>query len=377
MVIKIVQDELTRTLGSEVQELNLSVTPPMVMMMVGLQGSGKTTSSGKLAHWIKNSKNKKILLASLDVYRPAAQAQLEVLANQINVGSLPIVEGEKPEKITKRALTVAKKEGYDLLILDTAGRLQIDDELMEELVKVKALAKPHETLLVADSLTGQEAVHVADRFHQQIGVTGIILTRLDGDGRGGAALSMKQATGCPIVFAGMGEKIDEFEPFYPDRIAQRILGMGDVASLVEKASQLLETEDNKAMEKRLKRGKFDFNDLLSQLATMKKMGGVGSILGMMPGMGSLKGKLDASQVDDSKFARLEAIVLSMTPKERRNPELIKGSRKRRLALGSGTDVQEINRLLKMQKQMQGVLKKFKGMDKKSMMRSGMGKMFGM
>lgn len=363
MVIKLVQDHLEELLGSDASELNLRAVPPVVVMAVGLQGSGKTTSCGKLALRLKNKENKKVLLASLDTQRPAAQEQLEVLAKQAQVSSLPIVKGENPVAITRRAILAAREEGYDVLILDTAGRLHIDDALMQELAQVRDIAKPTETLLVADSLTGQDAVTIAKEFHEKIGVTGIILTRIDGDGRGGAALSMRHVTGQPIKFMGVGEKLSEFEPFHPERIASRILDMGDVVSLVERAAEAIDADDAAQMEKSLKAGSFDFNDLLKQLNMMKKMGGLGSMMSMLPGIGKLKQQMGDLPVDDKMMERQKAIILSMTAKERANPKLLNGNRKKRIAAGSGTSVQEVNRLLKAQMQMEGMMKKMRGFSK--------------
>lgn len=368
MVIKIVQDELEVMLGSETAELNLNTTPPAVILMVGLQGSGKTTSTGKLALHLKEKQKKKILMASLDVYRPAAQKQLAVLGEQISVDTLPIVEGEKPQAITKRALKAGKLEGYDIVMLDTAGRLHIDEALMDELQNVKKLSAPIETLLVGDSLTGQDAVNMAREFHEKIGVTGIILTRVDGDARGGAALSMKMVTGQPIKYIGVGEKLTEFEIFHPERIAGRILDKGDVVSLVERAAEQVSEDDARALEKKLKKGSFDLDDLAKQLRMMHKMGGMGSLMGMMPGLGKFKNQIDQANIGDHSFKRLEAIISSMTKKERRYPKVINGSRKRRIAAGAGVEVQEINRLLKQHKQMGQMMKKLGKMDKKSMMR---------
>ncbi len=370
MIIKLVHDHLTELLGGATSELNLTTTPPAVLLMVGLQGSGKTTSSGKLALLLKKKQNKKILLASLDIYRPAAQKQLETLAAQVGCGSLPIIEGQNPAQITERALHVARTEGYDILILDTAGRLHVDGALMQELKDVKAQARPIETLLVADAMTGQDAVKIAEAFHSQIGVTGIILTRLDGDGRGGAALSMRQITGQPIKFAGMGEKLDALEPFHPERISGRILDMGDVVSLVERAAEHIQQEDAEAMARRMAQGKFDFNDLLKQLRQMQKMGGLGGLMSMMPGIGKLKAQMAEANVDDKVIKRQEAIILSMTQKERENPGIIAAKRKIRIAAGSGTSVQEVNKLLKGQMQMEDMMKKMKKM-------GGMGAMAGM
>ncbi len=370
MVIKLVQDHLTQLLGSEHSELNLNATPPVVILMAGLQGSGKTTSSGKLALRLKSRYGKKVLLASLDVYRPAAQIQLEVLAKQVQVGSLPIIEGQKPLEITRRALETARMEGYDVLLLDTAGRLHVDDELMQELRAVKDLSIPTETLLVADSLTGQDAVTIARQFHEKIGVTGIILTRLDGDARGGAALSMRSVTGQPVKFAGMGEKLSEFEEFHPARIASRILDMGDVVSLVERAAENIDKEEAEKMAAKLQQGSFDFDDLLSQLRQMKKMGGLGGLMGMLPGIGKIKEKIAEANVDEKMLARQEAIIQAMTPHERKNPKVLNGSRKQRIAKGAGVQVQDINKLFKAWQQMEGMMKQMKKLGKKGMMRAG-------
>lgn len=377
MVIKLVNDHLAELLGSEHQAINLAATPPVVIMMVGLQGSGKTTSTGKLALRLRNKHNKKVLVASLDIYRPAAQQQLEQVARQAGISSLPIVVGEKPLEITSRALKSARLEGYDILLLDTAGRLHIDSELMDELKAVKSLANPLEILLVADSLTGQDAVNIAKTFHEQVGVTGIILTRVDGDGRGGAALSMRKVTGQPIKFIGIGEKLDEFEEFHPARIASRILDMGDIVSLVEKAAENVSTAEMEKMASRMMEGQFDFNDLLDQLRKMHKMGGIGSMMKMLPGMGQLKEKMADAKIDPKILARQEAIILSMTKKERIHPKLINASRRIRIAKGSGTNVQEVNKLLKQQQQMQDMMKKIKKMGMSGLMRGGMGKLFGM
>ncbi len=376
LVIKIVQDNLTQLLGSTSAELNLNAVPPVVIMMVGLQGSGKTTSTAKLALRL-SKQGKKILMASLDIYRPAAREQLAILGKQINIETLEIISDEKPLAITKRALERAKKESFDILFLDTAGRLHIDDELMDELCEVKALSKPIETLLVADSLTGQDAVNIASVFNNKVGITGIILTRIDGDARGGAALSMRYVTSCPIKFMGVGEKLHEFEPFHPERIASRILGMGDVVSLVEKAVQAIEEEDTKELEKKIRKGVFDLNDLVKQIKMLQKLGGAGNFLAMIPGLGKLKEKISSADLDDKKFKRIEAIVSSMTKKERSHPEIIKGSRKRRIALGAGVGVPEVNILLKQHKQMALMVRKLGKMDKKELMsqaaRMGKGK----
>ncbi len=373
MVIKIVQDNLEEMLGSENVEINLNTTPPAVIMMVGLQGSGKTTTSGKLANFLKTKQNKKVLLASLDIYRPAAQDQLAVLGTQISVATLPIIKDEKPEKITKRALEMGRLEGYDIIILDTAGRLHIDADLMEELKAVKKLSNPIETILVADSLTGQDAVNIAKEFNEQVGLTGIILTRIDGDGRGGAALSMRAVTGCPIKFIGVGEKISEFESFHPKRIASRILGMGDVVSLVEKAVETMNSEDAKNLERKMKKGSFDLNDMAKQYSMMRKMGGVTGLAGMIPGISKIKKQIDEAGVDDKLIIRQESIIYSMTKKERRNPDLINASRRKRIAAGAGVQVQDVNRILKQYKQISTVMKKISKMDKKTMLRGGLGK----
>jgi signal recognition particle subunit SRP54 len=371
MVIKLVHDHLTELLGSEYSELNLNAVPPVVILMVGLQGSGKTTTTGKLALRLKNRYGKKVLLASLDVYRPAAQKQLEVLASQVGVGSLPVVEGEMPLAITSRALETGKIEGYDVVLLDTAGRLHVDDTLMQELQEIKKLAIPLETLLVADSLTGQDAVNIATQFNEKIGLTGIVLTRLDGDGRGGAALSMRSITGKPIKFAGVGEKPGDLEEFHPARIAGRILDMGDVVSLVEKAAETMDKVEAEKMAARFQEGAFDFDDLLFQLRNMKKMGGAGALMNMLPGVGKIKEQLANANIDENILSRQEAIILSMTHKERKNPKLLNGGRKQRIAKGSGTTVQEINKLYKGWQQMETMMKQMKKMGKKGMLRNGL------
>jgi signal recognition particle subunit SRP54 len=371
MVIKLVQDHLAELLGAETQELNLAATPPAVIMMVGLQGSGKTTSTGKLAQRLRTKQNKKTLVASLDVNRPAAQEQLETVAKQAEVDSLAIIKGQSPTDITKRALEEARKGGYDVLLLDTAGRLQIDDALMGELEEVKRLASPIETLLVADALTGQDAVNIAQGFHERIGVSGIILTRLDGDSRGGAALSMRHVTGQPIKFAGVGEKLTEFEAFHPQRIASRILDMGDIVSMVEKAAETVDAAAAEDMMARMQAGKFDLNDMLNQMRQLKKMGGFSSLLGMLPGAGKIKEAMKSGAVDENMMAKTEAIILSMTPRERQFPKLLNAKRKLRIAAGSGTDVQDINKLLKQYQQMEKMMKKMKKFGKKGGLPAGM------
>ncbi|CAA7623180.1 signal recognition particle protein [Magnetospirillum sp. SS-4] len=371
MVVKIVHDELIATLGAKGTELNLSAVPPVVILMVGLQGSGKTTTSAKIAFKLKREK-KKVLLASLDVYRPAAQQQLQILAGQAEVGSLPIVMGEMPVAISKRALGVGRKEGYDVVILDTAGRLHIDQELMAEVANVRDAVKPTETLLVTDAMTGQDAVTLAREFNEKVGVTGIVLTRIDGDARGGAALSMRSVTGRPIKFLGAGEKLDALEVFHPDRIAGRILGMGDVVGLVEKAMETLDQEEAERLAKRIEKGKFDLDDMRKQFAQVRKMGDLKGILGMLPGMGKMAGQLKDANIDNKMVARQEAIISSMTPAERRNPDLIKASRKKRIAAGSGMSVQDVNKLLKQYQQMADMMKKVGKMGQKGLMRHGIG-----
>jgi len=358
MVVKIVHDQLVELLGGESAELRLG-GPPGVILMCGLQGSGKTTTTGKLAKRLKDRERKRVLVASLDVQRPAAQHQLEVIANQVEVASLPIIEGQKPLDITRRALDTAKRQGYDVVILDTAGRLHIDETLMEELKAVHGVARPHETLLVADALTGQDAVNVARHFSEGVGISGIVLTRMDGDGRGGAALSMRHVTGQPIKFVGTGEKPSALEAFHPERMAGRILDMGDVVSLVEQAQEMVDEAEAEKLAKRMQKGRFDLADMQSQLRQVTKMGGMSGILGMLPGVGKMKKQLADTKVDDKSVARQCAIIDSMTPYERRNPQAIHASRKKRIARGSGTTVQDINRLLKQHRQMQDMMKKMK------------------
>jgi len=364
MVVKIVHDALVETLGSESSELSLQAVPPVPILMVGLQGSGKTTTSGKIALRLKNKERKKVLLASLDVYRPAAQEQLAQLAVQAGVTSLPIVEGEMPVAIAKRAMDMGRREGFDVVILDTAGRLHIDDQLMDEVAKVRDVAKPHETLLVVDAMTGQDAVTLAREFHEKVGITGIALTRIDGDARGGSALSMRAVTGCPIKFLGAGEKLDKLEVFHPERIAGRILGMGDVVSLVEKASENFQQDEAEKLAKKMMSGKFDLNDMLAQLQQVIKMGDVKGLMGMIPGISKMKKQIAAANIDDKMLKRQEAVLLSMTPKERTAPMLIKASRKKRIAAGSGTTVQDVNKLLKQYAQMATMMKQMKKLGKK-------------
>jgi signal recognition particle subunit SRP54 len=376
MVIKIVHDHLVDMLGRENDPINLATQPPAVILMVGLQGSGKTTTSAKLAKYLTQKMGKKTLLASLDVYRPAAQQQLATLGEQLQIATLPIISGQKPLEITDRALVAARAQGIDVLILDTAGRLHIDDELMAEVSDVKVKSKPIETFLVADAMTGQDAVTVAREFHEKVGVSGIILTRVDGDARGGAALSMRSVTGCPIKFMGMGEKLDQFEPFQSERIAGRILDMGDIVSLVEKAAEVVDQQEAEKLALKMQKGGFDLNDMAKQLEQMLKMGGLGGILNMLPGVGRIKDKLGEAGLDDQVIRRQIAIIRSMTKGERRQAKILNGSRRRRIAQGSGVSVPEVNRLLKQFEQMQTVMKKVGKMGKKGLMRSGLKGLFG-
>jgi signal recognition particle subunit SRP54 len=360
MVVKYVHDALVETLGSETAELNLNVSPPAVIMMVGLQGSGKTTTTAKLAKRLTERDRKKVLMASLDVARPAAQEQLAVLGRQTNVDTLPIVAGQQPVDIAKRALQSAKLQGYDVVLLDTAGRLHVDDQLMREMNEVAASSTPTETLLVVDALTGQDAVNVAKGFSAEVPLTGVILTRLDGDARGGAALSMRAVTGKPIKFAGVGEALDKLEAFHPDRVAGRILGMGDVVSLVERAAETIQVEEAEKLAAKIAKGKFDLDDLWAQLRQMQRMGGLGALAGMMPGMKGMKGAVDQAQ-NSKALVHMEAMLSSMTAKERAKPEIINAKRKIRVAKGSGTTVQEINKLLKMHQEMSTAMKRLKKM----------------
>jgi len=360
MVVKIVNDALIETLGSETAELNLNVSPPAVLMMVGLQGSGKTTTTAKLAKRLTERERKRVLMASLDVARPAAQEQLAVLGRQTNVDTLPIVAGQQPVDIAKRALQSAKVQGYDVVLLDTAGRLHVDDQLMGEMKAVAAASNPTETLLVVDSLTGQDAVNVAKGFAAEVDLTGVVLTRMDGDARGGAALSMRAVTGKPIKFAGVGEALDKLEAFHPDRVAGRILGMGDVVSLVERAAETIEVEEAEKLAAKMAKGKFDLDDLWSQFRQMQRMGGLGALAGMMPGLKGMKGAMDQAQ-NSKALVHMEAMLSSMTAKERTKPEIINAKRKIRIAKGSGTTVQEINKLLKMHQEMSSAMKRLKKM----------------
>ncbi len=373
-VIKIVHDALVETLGGDMA-LDFAASPPVVYLMVGLQGSGKTTTTGKLGRHLKNKERKKVLMASLDTQRPAAQEQLEILGKQVEVATLPIVKGQKPKDIAKRALDAARKEGFDILLLDTAGRLSIDDELMTEVAEIRDLSKPLETLLVADALTGQDAVNTARNFSEKIGLTGIVLTRMDGDARGGAALSMRAVTGKPVKLIGTGEQMDALQAFDAERIAGRILDMGDVVALVEKAAETIEREEAEKMARKMQKGEFDLDDFASQLRQMKKMGGFSGMLGLLPGMGKMKAAIENANLDDSVFKRQEAIISSMTQKERRKPETLNASRRKRIAAGSGTEVQDVNRLMKQFMDMQTMMKRLKKMGGGGLM-EGMAKMFG-
>ncbi|MGA7711266.1 MAG: signal recognition particle protein [Rhizomicrobium sp.] len=355
-VVKIVHDQLVDTLGSDNAALNLGSAPAPILM-VGLQGSGKTTTSAKLALMLQTREKKRVLMASLDVNRPAAMEQLKILGEQAGVATLPVVAGQGPLEIAKRALASARVGGYDVLILDTAGRQHVDEQLMLEIAAVRDATKPHETLLVADSLTGQDAVNIAKSFHTRVPLSGIILTRADGDARGGAALSMRAVTGAPIKFLGLGEKLDALEAFHPARVAARILDMGDVVSLVEKAAETIDKEKAEKLAAKMRKGSFDMDDLADQLRQMKKLGGMKGMLSMLPGVGKVKDQLDAAGLDDKILTRQEAIISSMTKKERADPDLINGSRRKRIAAGSGVEVSDVNKLLKMHRQMSDMMKK--------------------
>ncbi|PZO67742.1 MAG: signal recognition particle protein [Paracoccus denitrificans] len=376
-VVKIVHDELIRTLQGDDEPDALKIdSPPAPILMVGLQGSGKTTTTAKLARRLSEREKKRVLMASLDTNRPAAMEQLAILGQQIGVDTLPIVPGENAVQIAKRAKQQATLGGYDVYMLDTAGRLHIDEVLMSEVQAVRDVANPRETLLVVDGLTGQDAVNVATEFDGKVGISGVVLTRMDGDGRGGAALSMRAVTGKPIRFVGMGEKMDALETFDAERVAGRILGMGDIVALVEKAQQVLEVEQAERMMKRFSKGLFNMNDLKNQLEQMQKMGGMQSIMGMMPGMGKMAKQAEASGIDDTMLRRQVALINSMTRKERANPDLLQASRKKRIAAGAGMDVAELNKLLKMQRGMADTMKKMSKMGKGAMMRQAMQAMTG-
>ncbi|WP_126172735.1 signal recognition particle protein [Altericroceibacterium xinjiangense] len=361
-VVKIVHDELVAMLGGEqVSGLDLEAKPPVVIMMVGLQGSGKTTTTAKLGKVIREKYGKKAVMASLDVNRPAAQEQLKVLGEQVDVATLPIIPGQRPTEIATRAMQAARLQAADVLLLDTAGRLHVDQALMDEMKAIASIANPHEVLLVVDSLTGQDAVNVAQSFSGEVDLTGVILTRMDGDARGGAALSMRAVTGKPIKYAGTGEKLDALEAFRPGSVADRILGMGDIVSLVERASQVVQKEDADRMAERMLKGQFDLNDLRAQLRQMQNMGGLGMLAGMLPGMKKAKQAMQQSGMDDRVLLRMDAIIGSMTPKERERPELLNAKRKKRIAAGSGTEVQDVNKLLKMHQEMGRAMKQIKKM----------------
>ncbi len=383
MVVKIVNDHLVEMLGGTVSDLDLNAVPPVVILMVGLQGSGKTTSSAKIAYRLTQgpqgmaaemfegtfSIKRRVLMASLDTRRPAAQQQLAILGEQTGVPTLPIVPLEMPLAITRRAMEVARREGYDVLILDTAGRLSINEELMQEVADISALAKPKETLLVADAMTGQDAVNVAKAFNERLAVTGIVLTRVDGDARGGAALSMRAVTGRPVKLIGVGEKFDALEPFHPDRIASRILGMGDIVSLVERAAETIDKDEAEKLAAKVRKGQFDMDDLLSQLRQLRKMGGLSGLMGMLPGAMQAKAAMSKAKIDEGQLKRQEAVILSMTAKERRNPDLIHASRKKRIAKGSGVQVQDVNKLLKQHADMLKMMKRVNKLGEKGFMRS--------
>ena len=356
MVVKIVHDQLVQTLGADSQGIDLNAAPPVAVMMVGLQGSGKTTTTAKVARRLADRQKKKVLMASLDVRRPAAMEQLAVLGREAQIDTLPVVAGQQPPQIAKRALEAARLGGYDVVLLDTAGRTTLDDEMMNEAADVKKAAQPHEVLLVADALTGQDAVNLARSFDQRVGLTGIVLTRVDGDGRGGAALSMRAVTNKPIKLIGVGEKLDALEEFDPARIAGRILGMGDIVALVEKAAANIDAEKAMRAAEKMRKGKFDLGDLREQLQQMQAMGGMGGLLGMMPGVAKMKNQIANAGLDDKLLKRQMAIIDSMTPQERRNPDILKASRKKRIAAGSGTTPEYINKLLKMHRGMADMMK---------------------
>jgi signal recognition particle subunit SRP54 len=356
MVVKIVHDALIETLGGEGEAIDLNAPAPVAIMLIGLQGAGKTTTAAKIALRLADRSKVKVLMASLDVKRPAAQEQLAVLGRQVGVDTLPIVAGQDPVAIARRAESVGRLQGYDVVLLDTAGRTHIDEPLMAEMAQIRDAARPHEILLVADALTGQDAVNLAKSFNERVGVTGIVLTRMDGDGRGGAALSMRAVTGRPIKLLGVGEKMDALEDFHPRRLADRILGMGDIVSLVEKAAQAIDAEQAAKMAEKMRKGVFDLNDLSDQLAQIEKLGGLGGVMGMLPGVAKLKDQMASSHFDDKTIKRQRAIISSMTPMERRNPDVLKASRKKRIAAGSGVTVELVNRLLKQHRQMADMMK---------------------
>ena len=374
MVVKLVHDQLIQTLGSDADPIDLNAPAPVAVMMVGLQGSGKTTTTAKIARRLSEQGKRKVLMASLDTRRPAAMEQLAVLGRQVSVDTLPIVEGQTPPQIARRALEAGRLGGFDVVMLDTAGRTTLDDEMMAEAASVKQAANPHEVLLVADALTGQDAVNLARAFDERVGLTGIVLTRVDGDGRGGAALSMRAVTGKPIKLIGTGEKLDALEDFHPSRIADRILGMGDIVSLVEKAAATIDAEKAARVAEKMRKGAFDLGDLREQLAQMQQMGGIGGLMGMMPGIAKMKNQIASAKLDEKVLKRQMAIIDSMTPRERRNPDLLKASRKRRIAAGSGTKPEDINRLLKMHRGMADMMKAMSGAKRGPM--AGLAQMMG-
>ncbi|WP_201834434.1 signal recognition particle protein [Microvirga zambiensis] len=375
-VVKIVHDQLVEMLGSDAEVISLNAVPPVGILMVGLQGSGKTTTTAKIAKRLTDRDNRRVLMASLDTRRPAAMEQLAVLGKQVGVDTLPIVAGQSAVQIARRAMEAARLGGYDVVMLDTAGRVTVDEVLMVEAADVRAATNPHEVLLVADALTGQDAVNTARAFDQRLGVTGIVLTRMDGDARGGAALSMRAVTGKPIKLIGTGEKVDALEEFHPSRVANRILGMGDIVSLVEKAAENFDQAQAQRMAEKMRKGKFDLEDLRDQLAQMEKIGGLSGMMGMLPGVAKMKSQLENANLDDRIIKRQRAIIDSMTPSERRNPDILKASRKKRIAAGAGAKVEEINKLLKMHRQMADVMKMMGGGKGKGMA-GALGKMFGL
>lgn len=375
-VVKIVHDQLVEMLGADAEVIDLNAAPPVPILMVGLQGSGKTTTTAKIARRLNDRDKRRVLMASLDTRRPAAMEQLAVLGKQVGVDTLPIVAGQSAVQIARRAMEAARLGGYDVVMLDTAGRVTVDEALMAEAAEVKAATGPHEVLLVADALTGQDAVNTARAFDQRLGVTGIVLTRMDGDARGGAALSMRAVTGKPIKLIGTGEKVDALEEFHPSRVANRILGMGDIVSLVEKAAENFDQEKAQRMADKMRKGKFDLEDLRDQLSQMEKIGGIGGMLGMLPGVAKMKAQLENANLDDRIIKRQRAIIDSMTPAERRNPDILKASRKKRIAAGAGAKVEEVNKLLKMHRQMADVMKMMGGGKGKGMA-GALGKMFGL
>jgi signal recognition particle subunit SRP54 len=377
MVVKIVHDSLIETLGGESQTIDLNAPAPVAIMLIGLQGAGKTTTAAKIAKRLAERDKRKVLMASLDVKRPAAQEQLAVLGQQIGVDTLPVIPGQDPVDIAKRAEAAARLQGYDVVLLDTAGRTHIDEPLMEEMAEIRDAANPHEVLLVADALTGQDAVNLAKSFNERVGLTGIVLTRMEGDGRGGAALSMRAVTGKPIKLLGVGEKMDAVEDFHPARLADRILGMGDIVSLVEKAAETIDAAQAAKMAEKLRKGVFDLNDLSEQLAQIEKLGGMGGIMGMLPGVAKMKDQLASANLDDKFIKRQRAVISSMTPQERRNPDILKASRKKRIAAGAGVGVEQVNRLLKQHRQMADMMKMMGGAGKRGGMMGKLGQMMGL